>query len=137
MNDGEVDNITVTLTDLTKLIGDFDLAHDAYVATLYNGADIASADNYYDEVCNKYNLVRKDCTEYVNNPKGVKVEKNNDQPTMTSTLMEALNLPLIELFHLMEIPGIILHSRQYSVNPWNLLHQMVRNASTSYSSHNW
>ena len=79
MNDGEVDNIKVTLTDLTKLIGDFDLAHDAYVATLDNGADIASADNYYDEVCDKYNLVRKDCTEYVNNPKGVKVEKNNDQ----------------------------------------------------------
>ena len=99
MNDGEVDNIKVTLTDLTKLIGDFDLAHDAYVATLDNGADIASADNYYYEVCDKYNLVRKDCTEYVNNPKGVKVERDNDQPTMTSTLMEALNLPRIELFH--------------------------------------
>ena len=106
MNDGEVDNITVTLTDLTKLIGDYDLAHDAYVATLDNGADIASADNYYDEVCDKYNLVRKECTEYVNNPKGVKVEKNNDQPTMTSTLMEALNLPRIELFH-------------FDGNPWH------------------
>ena len=70
MNDGEVDNITVTLTDLTKLIGDYDLAHDAYVANSRTTvADIASADNDYDEVCDKYNLVRKECTEYVNNPK--------------------------------------------------------------------
>ena len=99
MNDGEVDNFKTTLTELTKLIGDFDLDHDAYVATLDNGTEIASADNYYDEVCDKYNLVRKDCTKYVNNPKGVKVEKNIDQLTMRSSLMEALNLPRIELFH--------------------------------------
>ena len=99
MNYGEIDNIKLTLTELTKLIGDFDLAHDAYVASLDDGANIASADNYYEEVCDKYNLVRKDCTEYINNPKGVIVEKNIDQPTVTSSLMEALNLPRIDLFH--------------------------------------
>ena len=99
MNYGEVDTIKVNLTDLTKLIDNFDLAHDAYVATLDTSAEIKFADNYYDEVCDKYNLVRKDCTEYVNNPNGVKVVKNIYQPTMTSSLREVLNLPRIELFH--------------------------------------
>ena len=53
MNYGAVHNVKTTLTEFTKLIGDFDLAHDVYVATLDNGTEIASADNYYDEVCGK------------------------------------------------------------------------------------
>ena len=63
MNDGEIDNVKTTLTELTKLIGTLislmmrtlplsTTVQKLHLLTFYY--------HIYDEVCDKYNLVRKD-----------------------------------------------------------------------------
>ena len=75
---------------------EFDDAHDTYVHTLDNTEDIDAAELYYDSVCSTYCDTDKEIRVYIDNPNRNVSDANNDQE-VTSLLVQALNLPRVEI----------------------------------------
>ena len=94
----EVDKLKISLKKMTELFEEFEAAQETYASTLEELNEIEAAEQYYDDVITKYGQTRIEIIRFLEDPDAKKeATSSQQQQDMTSSLVQALNLPRVEI----------------------------------------
>ena len=98
MDDRDLDGVKNASAELKTLFNEFNSAHDAVVLTLEDGDAIETAVKYYDAVFDKYRSIMSKIRTFTADPERVvEAQHSTSDSPMTSSIVQALNLPRIEI----------------------------------------
>ena len=97
----DVEELKTLIPIINSAFDKFDNSHTKYSDTLDDSEDIERAITYYDDVCINYRTSLKQFSNFISNPSPDKSDTSKSQE-MTSSLVQALSLPRIEI---MKIDG--------------------------------